>query len=127
MFHYLGHIEEETLQNSNFRTVLFTTQHLQLVLMCLKPNEEIGEEVHSTTDQFFRVEAGEGLLVLNGKEHKVKDGDAMVVVAGTEHNLINTSSTQELKLYTIYAPAHHVGGTVHATKAAAEADTKDHL
>ena len=127
MVGYVGHIEEDTLQNTNFRKVIFSTQHLQLVLMSLKPNEEIGTEVHTTTDQFFRVESGEGKVVMNGEETLIKDGDVVVVVAGTTHNLINLSATADLKLYTIYAPSHHVDGTIHATKADAEADMKDHL
>jgi len=124
---YLGNIEKLTLENTYFRQVLFTGQHAQLVLMCLQPQEEIGEEVHEIVDQFFRVEAGEGKLIINGEEHLVGDGDAFIVPAQTKHNLINTSSDKQLKLYTIYAPPHHKDGVIHKTKEAAEADTSDHL
>lgn len=124
---FIGNIEEQTLENNNFRKVLFTGQHAQLVVMCLKPDEEIGIEIHSVTDQFLRIEAGVGKGVMNGEEHRLKDGDSVLVPAGTEHNIINTSSTDNLKLYTIYAPAHHKDGTVHKTKEDAEADHEDHL
>ena len=124
---YIDNIEQLTQSNSNFRQVLFTAQHLQLVLMSLRPNEDIGMEIHSTTDQFFRIEAGTGKVIMNGEEKEIGDGDVVIVTAGTEHNIINTSSETELKLYTIYAPPHHADGIVHATKADAEADTTDHL
>lgn len=124
---YLANIEELTLENTNFRKVLYTNQHLQLVLMCLQPNEEIGLEVHSVTDQFFRFEQGEGKVIINGEENNIKDGDVVIVPAGAEHNIINTSSNKELKFYTIYAPPHHKDGIVHKTKTEAEADTSDHL
>lgn len=124
---FLNNIERLTLENSNFRKVLFTGQHAQLVVMCLKPNEEIGQEVHQTTDQFLRVESGEGKAVVGGEEHLIKDGDAIIVPAGIEHNVINTSATSELKIYTVYAPSHHKDGTIHKTKEDAEADTSDHL
>lgn len=113
---YVENIEKLTLENSFFRKVLFTAPHSQLVLMCLKPSEDIGMEVHNNVDQFFRIEEGEGKVVLNGEEHMIKDGSAVVVPAGTEHNVINTSSEKELKLYTIYSPANHKDGTVHKTK-----------
>jgi mannose-6-phosphate isomerase-like protein (cupin superfamily) len=119
---YVGHIEEATLKNNYFRKVLFTGAHAQLVVMCLQPGEEIGNEVHPAVDQFFRIEQGEAKFVFNGKEeHLVHDGDAVVVPAGTFHNVINTSSTGHLRLYTIYTPPNHPDGTVHKTKAEAEA------
>jgi mannose-6-phosphate isomerase-like protein (cupin superfamily) len=118
---YVGKIEELTLNNAYFRQVLFTAPHSQLVLMSLKPGEEIGSEVHSNVDQFFRFEKGQGKVVLNGEESAVSDGFAVVVPAGTEHNVINTSQTDELKLYTIYSPPNHPDGTIHKTKEEAEA------
>ncbi|MGB9726701.1 MAG: cupin domain-containing protein [Minisyncoccia bacterium] len=113
-------IEEETLKNDNFRKVLYTSKHSQLVLMSLKPNEEIGEEVHPDNDQFFRFEKGEGKVIIDGNEYQVKDGFAIVVPAGASHNVINTSETEDLKLYTIYSPAHHKDGIVRKTKEEAE-------
>jgi mannose-6-phosphate isomerase-like protein (cupin superfamily) len=95
--------------------------------MSLKPNEEIGKEVHNTVDQFFRVESGEGKIVMDGEEKDIKDGDAIIVPAGTEHNLINTSSELPLKLYTIYSPPNHPDGKVHKTKEEAMADEEDHV
>ena len=112
---FTGNIEDQTEANYFFRKVVFTAPHSQLVLMSLKPKEEIGEEVHDV-DQFFRFEEGEGKVVIDGEESKVEDGWAVVVPAGAKHNVINTSQTQELKLYTIYSPAHHPDGTVHKTK-----------
>ncbi len=114
---YVGSIEKKTLKNTNFREVVFTGKHAQLVVMCLKPNEDIGFEVHSTVDQFFRVEEGEAKFVLAGKEHLVHSGDAVVVPAGTRHNVINASPKLPLKLYTLYSPPNHPAGTVHETKA----------
>lgn len=119
---YYGHIEQLTLENDNFRQVLYTGSHLQLVLMALKPNEEIGLEVHEDTDQFFRFEAGEGKVLVNESEYRVGDGDVIVVPAGAKHNVINTSSTESLNLYTIYAPSHHKDGVARATRAEAIAD-----
>ncbi|MBI2338425.1 cupin domain-containing protein [Candidatus Daviesbacteria bacterium] len=124
---FIGNIEEQTLENNYFRKVLYTGQHVQLVVMCLQPNEEIGLEVHEVTDQFLRIEKGIGKVVMDGKEQVIKDGDAIIVPAGTEHNVINTSSTDQLKLYTLYAPPHHKDGIVHKTKEEAEDDTTDHL
>lgn len=119
---YVGSIEKTTLKNKYFRQVLFTGKYSQLVVMCLQPREEIGNEVHPNVDQFFRIEEGKAKFVLNGKEeHLVHDGDAVVVNAGTYHNVINMSATKPLKLYTVYAPPNHPDGTVHKTKAAAEA------
>jgi mannose-6-phosphate isomerase-like protein (cupin superfamily) len=124
---FVKNIEQETLANNNFRKVLYTSEHGQVVVMSLLPNEEIGMEVHEYTDQFFRVDSGEGKVIMSGEESVISDGFAVVVPAGTEHNVINTSADKPLKLYTIYMPPHHVDGTVHETKAAAEADTTDHL
>lgn len=124
---FVKNIEQETLANNNFRKVLYTSQHGQVVVMSLLPKEEIGMEVHSYTDQFFRVDSGEGKVIMDGEESLISDGFAVVVPAGTMHNVINTSADKPLKLYTIYMPPHHVDGIVHATKAAAEADTTDHL
>lgn len=114
---YFGNIEDLTMQNSFFRQVLFTGSNCQLVLMCLAPAEEIGAEVHSSVDQFFRIEAGEAKIVINdSQEHIVRNGDAIIIPAGTKHNVINTSASEELKLYTIYAPPNHPDGTIHKTK-----------
>lgn len=124
---YVDDIEEKTQQNSYFRQVLYTGQHVQLVVMSLKPKEEIGLEVHEITDQFLRVEKGIGKVVMNGEEHEITDGTAIVVPAGTKHNVINTSQTDELKLYTVYAPPHHKNGVIHKTKEDADADKEDHL
>lgn len=119
---YVGSIEKATEKNKYFRQVLFTGKHLQLVVMCLQKGEEIGSEVHSDVDQFFRIEEGKAKFVFNGKEeHVVSAGDAVVVPAGTHHNVINASSTKPLKLYTIYTPPNHPEGTVHKTKTEAEA------
>jgi len=118
---YVGPIENKTMANEYFRQVLFTTKHCQLVVMCLQGGEEIGNEVHPDTDQFFRIEDGEARFVFNGKEeHLAGDGDAVVVPAGTYHNVINASKTKKLKLYTLYAPPNHPDGTVHKTKEEAE-------
>jgi mannose-6-phosphate isomerase-like protein (cupin superfamily) len=120
--HYAGHIEKQTLKNDYFRQVIFTGKHAQLVLMSLKPKEEIGNEVHKKVDQFFRIEQGEATFVLNnGKdEHIIGNGDAIIVPAGTWHNVINNSKTKKLKLYTVYSPPNHPDKTVHKTKADAE-------
>lgn len=119
---YVGPIEQATLENNYFRQVLFTGTYTQLVVMCLQPGEEIGNEVHPTVDQFFRIEQGEAKFVFGGKEeHLVHDGDAVVVPAGTEHNVLNASSTNILRLYTLYSPPNHPDGTVHRTKDEAEA------
>lgn len=112
-------IEKATLANTNFRKVLYTAKHSQLVLMCLKPMEEIGMEVHQKNDQFFRFEKGIGKVIIDGHEHKVANGSAVVVPAGAKHNVINTSRTEDLKLYTIYSPAHHKDKIVRATKKSA--------
>ena len=115
-------IEKATLENNNFRKVLYTGKHNQLVLMSLWPKEEIGMEVHPDNDQFFRFEKGQGKCVIDGNEYEISDGVAIVVPAGAQHNIINTSDTEELKLYTIYSPAHHKDGIVRATKEEAEAN-----
>jgi mannose-6-phosphate isomerase-like protein (cupin superfamily) len=114
---FLTNIEKDTTENENFRKVIFTAPHSQLVLMSLKPSEEIGNEVHADNDQFFRIDAGEGKIVFdNTDEHEISDGFAVVVPAGIWHNVINTSSENPLRLYTIYSPAHHPDGTIHKTK-----------
>jgi mannose-6-phosphate isomerase-like protein (cupin superfamily) len=125
---YVGSIEKQTLANNYFRQVLFTGKYAQLVVMCLQPGEEIGNEVHPKVDQFFRIEQGEATFVFEGKEkHVVKDGDAVIVPAGTYHNVINNSKTAKLKLYTIYSPPNHPDKTVHKTKAEAEkAEAEEH-
>lgn len=120
-----ANIEKETLDNKNFRKVLYTSKHSQLVLMSLKPNEDIGMEVHADNDQFFRFEAGTGKCIIDGNEYEVSDGSAIVVPAGSEHNVVNTSDSEELKMYTIYSPAHHKDGIVRATKEEAEANEED--
>ncbi len=124
---FLTNIEEKTLANTYFRQVLYTGQHSQLVLMCLLPNEEIGEEIHEIVDQFLRIEEGEGKVILDGEENVIKDGSAIIVPAGVKHNVINISSEKSLKLYTIYSPAHHKDGTIHKTKADALKDSEDHI
>lgn len=118
---YSANIEELTLANRYFRQVLFTGSKMQLVLMSLKPNEEIGLEVHNENDQFFRFEAGQGKVIIGDQEYSVTDGSVVVIPAGTQHNIINTSATESLQMYTIYAPAHHPDGTIHQTKAEAMA------
>jgi mannose-6-phosphate isomerase-like protein (cupin superfamily) len=117
---YVGDIEEQTLKNKNFREVLFTGKHAQLVVMSLPEGEEIGNEVHENVDQFFRIEKGKAKFIFNEKEeHIVGDGDAVIVPAGTYHNVINAGAG-ELKLYTVYSPPNHPEGTIHKTKAEAE-------
>ncbi len=114
-------LEGETRKNADYRRVLYTGRHSQLVLMSLRPGEEIGEEVHDTVDQFFRFEQGEGKVVIDGKEHKVGDGSGVIVPAGARHNVVNTSKKSDLRLYTIYSPPEHQDGTLRRTKAEAEA------
>jgi mannose-6-phosphate isomerase-like protein (cupin superfamily) len=120
---YINDIEKLTSKNENFREVLYTTKNSQLVLMSLKPNEEIGEEVHDV-DQFFRFEEGEGKVVIDGHESIVGEGYAVLVPAGARHNVINTSGSENLKLYTLYTPPNHRDGVVHETKEQAEADNE---
>lgn len=122
MHGFHGHIENDTLSNSDFRRVLYTGKYSQLVLMSLAPQEEIGTEVHPDIDQFFRFEAGTGKVVIDGVETPVNDGDAVIVPAGAEHNVVNTSDSEVLKLYTIYSPPEHMDKTVRATKAEAMAN-----
>ena len=122
MHGFVSNIEKDTLENENFRKVIYTSKHSQLVLMSLAPNEEIGMEVHKDNDQFFRFEKGQGKCIIDGNEYDIKDGTAVVVPAGAQHNIINISATDNLKLYTIYSPAHHQDGVVRKTKVEAEAD-----
>jgi len=117
---YVINIEETTLSNNNFRKILYTAKNSQLVVMSLKPKEDIGMETHQL-DQFIRVEKGQGKSILNGQEFDIRDGFAVIVPAGTEHNIINTSETEEMKVYTVYSPPNHRDGVIHATKAEAEA------
>jgi len=116
---FIGDIEDRTEQNRDFRRVLYTGPHMQLVLMSLEPGEEIGEETHETTDQFFRVEEGKGTAVIDGRETPIKSDSAVVVPAGARHNIKNTGN-KPLRLYTLYAPPEHAEGTVQRTKADAE-------
>jgi mannose-6-phosphate isomerase-like protein (cupin superfamily) len=118
---FVDDIEKLTEDNDDFRRVLYTGKNLQLVLMSLKPGEEIGEEVHDDRDQFFRIEDGEGEVLIDGVRHPVKDDDAVIVPAGARHNVVNTGS-QPLRLYTLYGPPEHRDGVVHSTKADAERD-----
>lgn len=120
-----ANIERATLENSSFRKVLYTGKHSQLVLMRLKPKEEIGMETHPDNDQFFRFEEGEGMCVIDGHEHRVGNGSAVVIPAGAKHNIVNTSETDDLKMYTIYSPAHHKDGIVRATKEEAAANEEE--
>jgi len=121
-----SNIEKDTRENANFRKVIYTGRRSQLVLMSLKPGEEIGMEVHADNDQFFRFESGTGKVLIDGNEYIVGDGSAIVVPIGAEHNVINTG-TDDLKMYTIYSPAHHKDGIVHSTKAEALADEEEHF
>jgi mannose-6-phosphate isomerase-like protein (cupin superfamily) len=113
---YVTDIERDTLGNADYRRVLFTGPHLQLVLMTLQPGEEIGREAHEGHDQFIRVEEGEGEALLGGERHKLADGVAVVIPSGIEHNVVNTSKTKALKLYTLYGPPEHPDATLHRTK-----------
>jgi mannose-6-phosphate isomerase-like protein (cupin superfamily) len=117
--YYTEQIEDKTIKNTNFREVLSTNEYSQLVVMSLKPGEEIGEEVHKDTDQFFRIEKGKGKFVFKNGEKEVGDGDVVIIPAGTKHNVVNTGS-EDLKLYTIYSPPNHPDGTIHKTKKDAE-------
>lgn len=122
---FISNIEKETLENANFRKVLYTGKHSQLVLMSLRPGEDIGLEVHPDSDQFFRIEKGKGRCHIDGNERDIEDGAAIVVPAGAVHNITNISADEDLKLYTIYSPAHHKDGTVRATKKEAEASAPE--
>lgn len=123
---YHTDIEKKSLENNYFREVLFTGPHSQLVVMALQPGDDIGQETHPNTDQFIRVESGEGRAILDGQEYALADGSAIVIPAGTEHNVINTSTSEWLKLYTVYTPPEHPDGTVHKTKAEAEEYEREH-
>jgi mannose-6-phosphate isomerase-like protein (cupin superfamily) len=123
---YSINIEQKTLEGNNFREVLYTTQRSQLVIMTLQAGEEIGTEHHEGHDQFIRVEQGEGVAILDGEKHKLEDGVAVVIPAGTEHNVINTSTTGPLRLYTLYTPPEHPDGIIHKTKAEADEYEKQH-
>lgn len=122
---YKDNIEKLTIENDNFRKVLYTGAHIQLVLMSLKPLEDIGLEVHEENDQFFRFEKGDGKVIVGETEYMVEDGDTVIVPAGTQHNIINTSDVEDLKLYTIYTPAHHKDGIVRSTKKEAMENEED--
>ena len=115
-------IEKDTLANSNYRKVLYSAKHCQIVLMALRPKEEIGMETHPDNDQFFRFESGVGKCIIDGNEYALGDGVAIIIREGEKHNIINTSETEELKMYTIYSPAHHKDGIVRTTKQEAEAN-----
>ena len=123
---YVTHLEREAKKNADFRHVLYTGKHSQLVLMSLKPGEEIGEETHETHDQFFRFESGEGKVIIDGVEHNIKDGSGAIVPAGAKHNVVNTSKRANLRLYTIYSPPEHQDGVVRHTKKEAMA-TEEHF
>jgi mannose-6-phosphate isomerase-like protein (cupin superfamily) len=122
---YQANIEKDTLKNTDFRRVLYTGKYSQLVLMSLKPGEEIGEEIHGNIDQFFRFEEGEGVVVIDHVKHVVGDGVAVIVPAGALHNVINTSKRESLKLYTIYSPPEHQDKVVRQTKADALAEPEE--
>lgn len=122
---YFDPIEKSTLENKNFRKVLYTGKHMQLVLMSLKPGEDIGVEVHPENDQFFRFEDGEGRVFVDGTSYEVKDGDVIIVPAGSEHNVLNMSNKKDLQFYTIYAVPHHKDGIVRETKEDAMRNEED--
>lgn len=123
---YIKNLEEETVHNEDYRRVIFTDKNMQLVLMSIEPGENIPKEVHDGIDQFIRVEAGEGKAVIGDSEHLLSDGSAVVIPKGSEHEIINTSKTEKLKLYTIYTPPEHEDGTVHKTRAEAIEAEKHH-
>jgi len=122
---FKSNIEQDTLENTNFRKVIYTSKHTQLVLMSLLPGEEIGLETHEENDQFLRFEGGNGKVFIDGNEYEVKDGDAVIVPSGAEHNVVNVSDGEQLKIYTLYSPPHHKEGIVRATKEEAEADDEE--
>lgn len=122
---FKSNIEQDTLENTNFRKVIYTSKHTQLVLMSLLPGEEIGLETHEENDQFLRFEGGNGKVFIDGNEYQVEDGDAVIVPSGAEHNVVNVSDSEQLKIYTLYSPPHHKEGIVRATKAKAEADDEE--
>lgn len=119
-------IEQDIVENSDFRRVLYTGKHSQLVLMSLQPKEEIGLETHRENDQFLRFEGGHGAVLIDDNRYEVRDGDAVIVPAGARHNVVNLSDTEKLRLYTIYSPPHHIDGTVHPTKEEAEANDEEY-
>lgn len=121
MHGHVTNIEMDTLENEDFRRVLFTGPNTQLVLMTLAPGEDIGLETHDAVDQFLRIESGVGVVVLDGEKRDLVDGSSVVIPAGVEHNVINTSDDEPLRLYTLYSPPEHPDGTVHRTKKEAEA------
>lgn len=121
---FVSNIEKDTVDNENFRKVLYTGKNTQLVLMNLKPKENIGQEIHEDTDQFFRVETGKGQAIINGETQNISDGFSVLIPAGTKHDIINVSHTEPLKLYTLYSPPHHRDGVIHETKAQAETDNE---
>ena len=123
---YSINIEQKTLEGNNFREVLYTTKLSQLVIMTLQPGQEIGMEHHTGHDQFIRVEAGEGVAILDGEKHQLEDGVAVVIPAGTEHNVINTSATEPMCLYSLYTPPEHPDGIIHATKQEADEYEQQH-
>ena len=123
---FAANLEEETKKNTDFRRVLYTGNYSQLVLMSLKPKEDIGEETHDDVDQFFRFEEGEGAVVIDGVKHAVKDGSGVIVPSGARHNVINTSGTKNLKLYTLYSPPEHQDKVIRKTKQEASA-RKEHF
>ncbi len=122
---FVTNVEKATLQNTSFRKVLYTSKHSQLVLMCLKPKEEIGLETHTENDQFFRFEQGQGKCFIDDNEYPISNGTAIVIPVGSKHNIINTSATEDLKMYTIYSPAHHKDAVVRDTKEQAEKDSPE--
>jgi len=122
---FITDIQNITRENSSFRKVLYTGKHSQLVLMSLKPNEEIGLETHPDNDQFFRFETGQGKCIIDDSQYSVKNGDAIIIPAGAKHNIINLSPTDDLKMYTIYSPAHHKDGIVRTTKVEAIANEEE--
>jgi mannose-6-phosphate isomerase-like protein (cupin superfamily) len=122
---YVTNIEQDTIENDDFRRVLYTGPHLQLVLMTLQPGEDIGLETHEGHDQFIRIEAGTGVVQMNGQERALEDGSAVVIPTGVEHNVVNTSRDMPLRLYTLYSPPEHADGTVHRTKEDATAGAHD--
>lgn len=125
MHGFHGNIEQLTLENTNFRKVLYTAKHSQLVLMTLEPGQDIGSEIHTENDQFLRFESGTGTAVIDDSSYAVVPGSVIIVPAGAQHNVTNTSQTEQLKLYTLYSPAHHKDGIVQQTKEEAEASEEE--
>lgn len=113
---FYTHIEDDTTENNNFRKVIYTTSRSQLVLMSLLPGEDIGEETHKKSDQFFRFEYGDGKALVDDEEIIFHAGDCLIIPSGTEHNIINTSKKEKLKLYTIYSPANHKKGIINISR-----------